>query len=168
MRESSFREDLWYRIAVFPILLPPLRDRPGDIPALAIHFAQRAAIRFGFAPVVPTVADFELLQTYDWPGNIRELGAVIDRAAILGDGGSLELAAALGVAPPVTLRASAAMPNSSLSAFGPRRNKIVTLDEAMRTHRSRSASNSGPCRRWPRRSQAPRDQPAHASRVCGS
>src|SRR6476661_10820407 len=104
VREGTFREDLWYRIAVFPILLPPLRDRPGDIPALANHFAQRAAIRFGLAPVIPTDADIELLKSYDWPGNIRELGAVIDRAAILGDGHSLEFAAALGVGVPSGLR----------------------------------------------------------------
>ena len=51
VRESTFREDLWYRIAVFPILLPPLRERVEDIPALARHFAERAAIRFGLAPV---------------------------------------------------------------------------------------------------------------------
>src|SRR5262249_19443049 len=69
-REGTFREDLWYRIAVFPILLPPLRDRVDDIPALANHFAQRAAIRFGLAPVVPSEADIELLKRYDWPGNI--------------------------------------------------------------------------------------------------
>ncbi len=100
VRESTFREDLWYRIAVFPILLPPLRDRVADIPALARHFVERAAIRFGLAPVVPTDADIRLLQEYEWPGNIRELGAVIDRAAILGNGDSLELAAALGVAAP--------------------------------------------------------------------
>ena len=62
VREGTFREDLWYRIAVFPILLPPLRDRVEDIPALAMHFAQRAAIRFGLAPVVPSDADIELLQ----------------------------------------------------------------------------------------------------------
>ena len=86
VRENTFREDLWYRIAVFPILLPPLRDRVEDIPALARHLAQRAAIRFGLAAVEPSEADFELLQTYEWPGNIRELGAVIDRAAILGNG----------------------------------------------------------------------------------
>ena len=96
-KKADFARILWYRIAVFPILLPPLRDRTEDIPALARHFAQRAAIRFGLAPVEPTDADFELLQSYDWPGNIRELGAVIDRAAILGNGDSLELAAALGV-----------------------------------------------------------------------
>lgn len=100
VRAGTFREDLWYRIAVFPILLPPLRERPEDIPALARHFAGRAAVRFGLAPVMPGPTDLELLRSYDWPGNIRELGAVIDRAAILGNGRTLELAAALGLAAP--------------------------------------------------------------------
>jgi hydrogenase-4 transcriptional activator len=100
VRENSFREDLWYRIAVFPILLPPLRERSEDIPALARHFAERAAVRFGLAPVMPDLRDVELLQTYDWPGNIRELATVIDRAAILGNGRTLEIAAALGLATP--------------------------------------------------------------------
>jgi hydrogenase-4 transcriptional activator len=134
VRDSTFREDLWYRIAVFPILLPPLRDRPGDIPALANHFAQRAAIRFGLAPVTPSDADIELLQSYDWPGNIRELGAVIDRAAILGDGDSLELAAALGVAAPISLRSASATFDVGAPSFGQRRHKIATLDDAMRSH----------------------------------
>lgn len=94
---GKFREDLWYRVAVFPILLPPLRERRGDIPELAFHFAERAALRFGLSPVEPTTKDIELLQSYQWPGNIRELGAVIDRAAILGNGRSLEVPAALGL-----------------------------------------------------------------------
>lgn len=94
---GKFREDLWYRVAVFPILLPPLRERRGDIPELAFHFAERAAIRFGLSPVKPNAKDIELLQNYHWPGNIRELGAVIDRAAILGNGRSLEVPAALGL-----------------------------------------------------------------------
>jgi hydrogenase-4 transcriptional activator len=134
VRDSMFREDLWYRIAVFPILLPPLRDRPGDIPALANHFAQRAAIRFGLAPVVPSDADIELLETYDWPGNIRELGAVIDRAAILGDGDALEIAAALGIAAPVALRSSHTVPENGSNGAFTRRSKIATLNDAMRNH----------------------------------
>jgi len=135
VRDSTFREDLWYRIAVFPILLPPLRDRPGDIPALAKHFAQRAAIRFGLAPVDPSDADIALLETYDWPGNIRELGAVIDRAAILGDGHSLEIAAALGISPPVAQRLPAvATPDNGQQVVGARRNKLATLNDAMRSH----------------------------------
>jgi transcriptional regulator with GAF, ATPase, and Fis domain len=95
--EGRFREDLWYRIAVFPIVLPPLRERREDIARLAVHFAERAATRFGLAPVTPTPDDLARLMAYTWPGNVRELAAVIDRAAILGDGKRLEVAKALGV-----------------------------------------------------------------------
>jgi hydrogenase-4 transcriptional activator len=95
--EGRFREDLWYRIAVFPIVLPPLRERREDIAKMATHFAARAATRFGLAPVAPTAEDLTLLMSYPWPGNVRELGAVIDRAAILGDGKCLEVATALGI-----------------------------------------------------------------------
>ncbi len=99
VQQRSFREDLWYRLAVFPILLPPLRDRRDDIKALAHHFAARAAVRFGLPESLPTDSDIRLLEQYDWPGNIRELGAVIDRAAILGNGQGLEVAKALGFNP---------------------------------------------------------------------
>src|SRR5262249_9057802 len=81
-----FRDALWYRLAVFPVRLPPLRERREDIAALAAHFALRAAKRLGAPPVVPAAADLELLLAYSWPGNVRELAAVIERAAILGDG----------------------------------------------------------------------------------
>jgi transcriptional regulator with GAF, ATPase, and Fis domain len=97
VRAGQFREDLWYRINVFPILLPPLRDRKGDIPELVRHFARRAATRFGLAPVAPSEQNIAQLEAYSWPGNIRELAAVIDRAAILGEGRSLEVATALGL-----------------------------------------------------------------------
>jgi hydrogenase-4 transcriptional activator len=95
--DGRFREDLWYRIAVFPIVLPTLRERREDIPSLAEHFAGKAATRFGLAPVKPTPRDLELLKNYNWPGNIRELASVIDRAAILGDGKTLEISKALGL-----------------------------------------------------------------------
>jgi hydrogenase-4 transcriptional activator len=94
---GAFREDLWYRIAVFPIVLPPLRERREDIDRLAAHFAERAATRFGLAPVAPTPQDLAQLASYSWPGNVRELAAVIDRAAILGNGKRLDVATALGV-----------------------------------------------------------------------
>lgn len=97
IREGRFREDLWYRLSVFPIYLPALRERPADIPALANHFAIRAAHRLGLAPQMPTPDDLTLLAGYDWPGNVREFSAVMERAAILGDGHGLEVARALGV-----------------------------------------------------------------------
>lgn len=103
VKARTFREDLWYRINVFPIVLPTLRERKEDIPALVKHFAQRAAHRFGLACVEPTAEEMQLLLNYPWPGNIRELGAVIDRAAILGNGRSLKVDLALGLgktAPP--------------------------------------------------------------------
>jgi transcriptional regulator with GAF, ATPase, and Fis domain len=133
VQERSFREDLWYRIAVFPILLPPLRERMEDIPALARHFAQRASIRFGLAPVEPTDADFELLRGYSWPGNIRELGAVIDRAAILGNGESLDLAAALGPAVPAI---SGVSRDGDVTRISRARShsKIATLNDSLRAH----------------------------------
>jgi transcriptional regulator with GAF, ATPase, and Fis domain len=95
---GTFREDLWYRISVFPVHLPALRDRVEDIPALAAHFAWRVGKRLGGVPLSPTRADLELLAGYAWPGNVRELAAVIERAAILGDGRQLMIAAALGTA----------------------------------------------------------------------
>ncbi|MFO0690563.1 MAG: sigma-54 dependent transcriptional regulator [Myxococcota bacterium] len=96
VREGRFREDLWYRLAVFPIEIPPLRDRPEDVPALATHFALRACERFGTRPLAPTASDLDLLARYDWPGNVRELAAVLDRAVILGGGARLDVATALG------------------------------------------------------------------------
>jgi hydrogenase-4 transcriptional activator len=134
VREATFREDLWYRIAVFPILLPPLRERPEDIPAMARHFAERAAVRFGLATVMPTESDFVLLQSYDWPGNIRELGTVIDRAAILGNGRRLELAAALGLAAPQPSQATILMTGSNVRDASPTSSSVATLDAAMRQH----------------------------------
>lgn len=97
VRERQFREDLWYRINVFPLLMPPLRDRPEDIGMLVRHFAQRAAHRFGLPYTEPTADDLLLMLQYPWPGNIRELAAVVDRAVILGEGERLDLAKALGI-----------------------------------------------------------------------
>jgi len=134
VRESTFREDLWYRLAVFPILLPPLRERRDDIAAIAQHFAQRAAVRFGLPPALPSDEDVRILSSYDWPGNVRELGAVIDRAAILGDGRSLEVAKALGLAqwtgsaPPLAMTATLREPAATTTGA------FATLDEAMRQH----------------------------------
>jgi transcriptional regulator with GAF, ATPase, and Fis domain len=97
VQRGLFRQDLWYRMAAFPIVLPPLRERPEDIPALAAHFAQRAAVRFGLTSQPLGPDDISRLNGYGWPGNVRELAVVIERAVMLGGGKSLEIATALGV-----------------------------------------------------------------------
>jgi transcriptional regulator with GAF, ATPase, and Fis domain len=129
---GKFREDLWYRIAVFPIILPPLRERTGDIPDLARHFAERAAARFVLARALPTAEDNALLTAYAWPGNIRELAAVIDRAAILGDGRRLEVAKALGV----TAALPSAPPENDVNrpAKPAQPGRCQTLNEAAKQH----------------------------------
>lgn len=96
VQEGHFREDLWYRLAVFPIIIPPLHERPEDIEPLARHLVQRAAHRLG-VPTPPVLrSDIEKLLGYRWPGNVRELGSVLERAVILGHGHSLDLESALG------------------------------------------------------------------------
>ena len=132
IQDGQFREDLWYRLATFPIVLPPLRERPADIAALAAHFARRAASRFGLRLQVPSATDLVLLAAYEWPGNVRELAAVMDRAAILGDGHGLQVATALGATPLTTLRADPARLSAVNASV--REGRIVTLDQAMRTH----------------------------------
>jgi transcriptional regulator with GAF, ATPase, and Fis domain len=133
--EGKFREDLWYRMAVFPIVLPPLRERREDIAEMAGHFAGRAATRFGLAPVVPTAEDLELLAAYPWPGNVRELATVIDRAAILGDGKRLEIAHALGIAvTPMVSSPGAAAPRPPAAPGRANPPGIAPLDAAMRGH----------------------------------
>ena len=135
--EGRFREDLWYRLAVFPIFLPPLRQRREDIPALASHFAHRAAVRFSLPVALPSDEDLALLGEYPWPGNIRELGAVIDRAAILGNGERLEVAAALGLSAQHAPPASAITAPSHEPPRVPRLasfEQILPLDEVMKRH----------------------------------
>jgi transcriptional regulator with GAF, ATPase, and Fis domain len=79
---KRFREDLYYRLAVFPIALPPLRDRPQDIPLLATHFLEHYAARFGRPMLKLRKRHVAELCTYNWPGNIRELQHVVERAVI--------------------------------------------------------------------------------------
>jgi transcriptional regulator with GAF, ATPase, and Fis domain len=93
---GTFREDLYYRLAVFPIVIPPLRDRLGDIRAFADYFAERAGNRFGLRSIPVSDADVRLLAAYKWPGNVREMAAVMDRAVLIGQGRELSVAAALG------------------------------------------------------------------------
>lgn len=89
MDKETFREDLYYRLNVFPISIPPLRQRREDIPLLVEHFIHLSSMELGCPK--PTVGDdtMALLASYHWPGNIRELQNVVDRAVLLADGGAI-------------------------------------------------------------------------------
>ena len=146
--EGKFREDLWYRLSVFPIQLPPLRERLEDLPALTTHFVRRAGRRLGIEDLESRISaqDLSALARYSWPGNVRELSAVVERAAILGSGRRLDLALALETgraaqAPAPRLltaevsQAASRPTHSDLSAFS-------SLDEAMSDHIKLALSQS--------------------------
>ena len=89
-KAGRFRPDLYYRLSVFPIEVPPLRERLEDVGELAGHFIKQAARRLGVARPRLTRLQAQELQSYDWPGNVRELQNVIERALILAKGGRLQ------------------------------------------------------------------------------
>ena len=93
---GRFRRDLYFRLCVFPLRMPPLRDRLEDIRLLAEHFAQLASKRLKIPHAPFTDYDIGLLASYTWPGNIRELQNVIERAVIVSQGGPLQIDVVLG------------------------------------------------------------------------
>ena len=86
VRDRKFRDDLFYRIALFTLPLPPLRDRPEDIPLLAKHFLNRFRLEHGKGSLVLSGDAMAHLHSYSWPGNVRELEHAVHRAVILADG----------------------------------------------------------------------------------
>ncbi|HYV55910.1 MAG TPA: sigma 54-interacting transcriptional regulator [Candidatus Nitrosopolaris sp.] len=129
--EGSFRADLFYRLNVFPILLPALRERRGDIPLLVHYFVERYAAKIGRR--VDTVRDdtMQRLAQYAWPGNIRELENVIERAMILSTGRELELGAQLLESPEGEPRVRVAHRMSSDASVAP---GAPTLEDIQRQH----------------------------------
>jgi formate hydrogenlyase transcriptional activator len=122
MAEGRFRSDLYYRLNVFPITLPPLRERPDDIPRLVRHFTQGFARRMGRRIESIPSSVMDALVGYAWPGNVRELQNVIERAVILSPGTTLQVVLA-------DLHPAAAQASASTAAPA-----AVTLTDAEREH----------------------------------
>jgi formate hydrogenlyase transcriptional activator len=120
VEEQKFRQDLFYRLNVFPITVPPLRDRRDDIPMLVRHFAQQFARRMKRTIEVIPSETMDALVRYEWPGNIRELQNLIERAVILSKGATLDV-------PTSALRPASV-------AVRERRYGVATLEEADRRH----------------------------------
>ncbi|HZV03459.1 MAG TPA: sigma 54-interacting transcriptional regulator [Gemmataceae bacterium] len=124
VRDNQFRSDLYYRLNVFPISLPPLRERPEDIPRLVRHFTQKFARRMGRQIETIPAEAMDTLIRYAWPGNVRELENVIERAVILSPGRALQV-------PVGDLKASAAQTIAASDGNGDSR---VSLAQAEREH----------------------------------
>jgi two-component system, NtrC family, nitrogen regulation response regulator NtrX len=92
VREEKFRQDLFHRIYVFPLMLPPLRERPDDIPALVEHFAAQVSAQNGWKPIPFSADAIEALQSYAWPGNVRELRNMVERLMLLTSNHQVDLA----------------------------------------------------------------------------
>ncbi len=128
IKEGQFREDLFYRLNVFPIQVPPLRERGGDVILLAQAFIKRFSSRMGLASKNLSPAAIENLQSYSWPGNVRELANVIERALITSSGSELNLDRAL---PSQSRPTQTSTPDGEANAT-----RIHTMDELQEMERS--------------------------------
>jgi formate hydrogenlyase transcriptional activator len=135
--DGQFRSDLYYRLNVFPVVLPPLRERQGDIPVLARHFTQLFARRMGRQIETIPTAIMEALVRYPWPGNVREMQNVIERAVILSPGLALQLDAAELKVPGISRQETGIR---SQRTGGTGRKSEAALDGAAAEHES-SAGN---------------------------
>ena len=127
---GRFRADLFYRLNVFPLAVPPLRERASDVPQLVMFFVARFAKKFGKGVDAVSPETMERLTRYAWPGNVRELQNIIERAVVLSEGPTLELGPGLlprsaAGAPSAEAPASRAVPSSGLDTL---------LEEVERNH----------------------------------
>jgi DNA-binding NtrC family response regulator len=129
--EKRFREDLYYRLSVVPLLLPALRDRPEDIPVIAQSILEKQARALGRPALRFTEAAMQRLETYRWPGNVRELENEIERAAVLAQGDAIDVS-------DLDLRARVADPaRAALSRLAPLDGPLATTLEAVQRSAAR-------------------------------
>ena len=141
---GKFREDLYYRLNVFPIALPPLRDRAGDVPLLVHFLVARFAARIGVRIESVGKATMDRLSRYSWPGNIRELENVLERAVILSNGPTLEIDPEVLASSPAA-RATTADPPALSSPDGraPSTAPLESLESSTRHHILAALEQSG-------------------------
>ena len=138
MLDKTFRSDLFYRLQVFPIEIPPLRERKKDIPLLVEYFVDRYASRMGKKIRAIEPKSLALLESYLWPGNIRELQNVIERAVIVSENEVLAIDESW--LPRESARAEA--PTGRLSKMAPEEEKTI-VEDALAETRGRVSGASG-------------------------
>jgi len=125
IQQGRFREDLYHRIYVFPLILPPLRDRPEDIPALVDHFARQVAAQNGWKPATFASEAIDELKRYPWRGNVRELRNVVERLLLLSTGEVVDAGTVLAALPVNAATASSA---ASLPGSGPLSQRVEAFE----------------------------------------
>jgi two-component system, NtrC family, nitrogen regulation response regulator NtrX len=128
--EGKFRQDLYHRIFVFPLVLPPLRDRVEDIPALAAHFAAQIVQQNGWKPVSFNADATRELQAYAWPGNVRELRNVVERSLLFATSDEVD-AVAVRSALPSRASSSAAGNGTGVTGSGPLADRVTAFEREM-------------------------------------
>lgn len=148
VREEKFRQDLFHRIYVFPLALPPLRDRREDVPTLVQHFSEQVCAQNGWKPVPFSGEAMEALQSYAWPGNVRELRNMVERLMLLATDGQVDLST-VQMALPKNSTSGLSLPAETVA--GPLSDRVqsfereVILQELKRSHHNMSlaAKNLG-------------------------
>jgi DNA-binding NtrC family response regulator len=130
VRQGSFRQDLFHRIFVFPVALPPLRERPEDIPALVQHFAAQITRQNGWKEVTFSEDAMRGLQAHAWPGNIRELRNVVERLLLFAEDGSVTIATVQS-ALPATSSGREGSAGSSFAASGTLAERVEQFERQM-------------------------------------
>jgi len=148
VREERFRQDLFHRIYVFPLTLPPLRDRREDIPVLVQHFAEQVCEQNSWKPVPFSSEAMETLQSYAWPGNIRELRNMVERLMLIATEDQVELSTVLMALPRNSASGPATTPSAGSGTLSDRVQSFereVILDELKRSRHNMSlaAKNLG-------------------------
>jgi two-component system, NtrC family, nitrogen regulation response regulator NtrX len=128
VRQGAFREDLYHRVFVFPIVLPPLRERREDIRVLAEHFARQLTDQNNWKQKSFSREAIEELERYGWPGNVRELRNVIERVLLLSTGDEVDAATVIRALPQASPANSRAGGDSALLASGPLAQRVEVFE----------------------------------------
>ena len=130
VEKGDFRRDLYHRVVVFPVEMPPLRKRCEDLPALVEHFARQVSAQNGWKPVPFSPSAIEALKQYGWPGNIRELRNVVERLLLLADGEIDREAVALALPALQHSPAPSAIADSATTCTGPLAQRVQDFERA--------------------------------------
>lgn len=138
VRAEKFRQDLFHRIYVFPLILPPLRERSDDIPILVEHFAAQVCAQNAWKPIPFAPAAMEALRSYSWPGNVRELRNIVERLLLLATEGQVDA----GIAQMALPKSSSGALPLTVSSSGPLADRVQSFEREVILSELKSSQNN--------------------------